>query len=962
MRAVAAGSRQRFGTRPIHRVGLGAALAIVVSWASGLSFADPGRLTPMRMNPAAPPPGAKAEDAPKERPKKKDEKLYAFNMDKKPWGSVLAWLTERTGRPVIANSMPTGTFSYLSPPGKMYTLPEVIDIINEGMLANAATNKYYLINRERSFIVVPADDKVSPDLLPRITVDELDDRGRTELVQLVLPLKTLDVEQQAPEVKRMMGPFGEINPLTASNALLLVDTAGNLRRIKKTLDAQEAAAGAASNRLSYECKFIKASEAERILRDILGLGSATPSKDAAAAPARPAGKRPVFITSNEASNTVLITGPADAIAQAEGILKGLDVGKTRISVGRPELKFYTVPAGTADAISKTLSEAYKDSKTARISTGGNRVIVYATPEDQIEIARQVLSSTEKGGGSKTITLNVGDREAKEVAATLSKVFGDQKAGGAYVESVEDRNVVIVHGSEEQLEEARAIVKVITGEANAGATATPGGAVSPGGGASLGPRRRIISLGDNGSASALAEAIANTFSKMRKNPVEVVTPESLIRPEKKESERDKPKAPPRKDTDARAPIDLGPGVRRVALYDDDKDKGGLVDPRDAKKPAKDDRPGSPDVPVRILASGNRLEIISDDPKAVELLQQLVNLYTKSPGKGDYKVIKLYNSSAVDAAKTLDEIYNGKPQPQRGGGGFGGGRGGFGGGGGFPFGGGGGFPFGGGGGAPATQSPEDRVRVVAYPATNSLLIRATPLDMLAIERMIATAIDVEDTDPRGLTKTYRLVLHYASASEVATVLRDVYRQQTSGGGGRFGGRFGGGFTGLTNGDTNTTSNNNNNTPSLSLGVDDRTNSIVVACPEGLYKDIEKLVKEMDEASKLATRTIKVVSVQGIDPALVEQAVAAITGRPSGSRFGSGGFGGGGSPFGGGGFGGGSVRRGRRLALRRRRPVRGGGGSPFGGGMGEVAARSAAGEVVTRSAGAAASAAGSAAAGEN
>ena len=36
----------------------------------------------------------------------------------------------------------------------MYTLPEVIDIINEGMLANAATNKYYLINRERSFIVV----------------------------------------------------------------------------------------------------------------------------------------------------------------------------------------------------------------------------------------------------------------------------------------------------------------------------------------------------------------------------------------------------------------------------------------------------------------------------------------------------------------------------------------------------------------------------------------------------------------------------------------------------------------------------------------------------------------------------------------------------------------------------------------------------------------------------------------
>jgi len=128
-----------------------------------------------RQGPAAPPaaaaqPGTEAAPVtvkPVEE-KKKDDKLHAFNMDKKPWGSVFAWLSERTGKPVIASAaQPTGTFSFTSPPGKRYSIPEVIDIINDGLLGNSATQKFYMINRERNFTVVPADEKVDPALLAR---------------------------------------------------------------------------------------------------------------------------------------------------------------------------------------------------------------------------------------------------------------------------------------------------------------------------------------------------------------------------------------------------------------------------------------------------------------------------------------------------------------------------------------------------------------------------------------------------------------------------------------------------------------------------------------------------------------------------------------------------------------------------------------------------------------------------
>ncbi|MFM7151377.1 MAG: hypothetical protein ACKO23_16195, partial [Gemmataceae bacterium] len=290
----------------VRRLIPGAVLALALGVASSSSRANPGKDVIFRLNPAAPPPAAASQPGVEAAPvtvknteeKKKDEKLHAFNMDKKPWGSVFAWLSERTGKPVIASAaQPTGTFSFTSPPGKRYSIPEVIDIINDGLLGNSATQKFYMINRERNFTVVPADEKVDPALLPRILPEDLEERGRTELVQLIMTLKALDAEQQAPEVKRMMGPFGEVSALTASNSLLLQDTVSNLRRIKRTLDLQEQqATGAQANQLSYECKFIKASEAERILKDLMGDGKATTggSSSSSSAPASgpPAG-RPV---------------------------------------------------------------------------------------------------------------------------------------------------------------------------------------------------------------------------------------------------------------------------------------------------------------------------------------------------------------------------------------------------------------------------------------------------------------------------------------------------------------------------------------------------------------------------------------------------------------------------------------------------------------------------------------------
>src|SRR5439155_183072 len=186
-------------------------------------------------------------------------------------------------------------------------------------------------------------------------------------------------------------------------------------------------------------------------------------------------------------------------------------------------------------------------------------------------------------------------------------------------------------------------------------------------------------------------------------------------------------------------------------------------------------------------------------------------------------------AVDVAKILDEAFNGvkaTTQPQ------------------LPFSGNPFFnQFRGQAVAPPPTPSTTAVRVVADPTTNSLLVKASPLDMLRVRRLLES-IDVDaNGNPRGVD--------------------------------------------------------------LSVGIDDTSNRLIVSCSDKMFKEIQTLVAQLDMAAKDTTRTVRVVSFKG-DPMLAQQAIDAIMGRrpvqPNNMmNMGRAGFFPGGPGFGGGGFGG-------------------------------------------------------------
>ncbi|HEV2948450.1 MAG TPA: secretin N-terminal domain-containing protein [Gemmataceae bacterium] len=818
------------------------------------------------------------KDAPKDAPPAKNEakddwagKKIKFQMRDKPWSQVLEQLADWTNLPVIPgkDNKPTGTFTYIAPKNapQELTIPQIIDVLNQQL----ETQGYLLIRRTGSFTIVRSDAKIEPSIVPRISIDQLKDHGETEVVSVIVQLRSLLADELVKEITTksgvsLMGQFGEAVAIGEANQLVLQDTVGNLKRIIQMLEDYEKNDKGQST-FSHTCKYINARDAEKILKELLGdprelyrmmqpqqpfggfggsfgggrgfgggnQGGGQPPMQAQPAAAAPK-IRMHYISVDDRQNTILVTGPANKTAQARQIMERIDTpqgDELPRPAGAPFLKVYAVPAGNASSLVTMLKERFKDNTSIRITEGGSSsILVWASPGDHLEIGKLILGGGEKNTDTELFKLNVLD--ASKAADTLKGMFGDSKTGAPYVEADTSRNALIVKGTKEQIEEAKSTLKRM------GETLSDNSRV------------RIISLEKAGGAGTVAEALERLLPQMRQNPVKIEGTgigEKKPAP-KKEKEKESPQSEEEQDQGA-------------------QEKGGsqLVDPQD--KAPTIQKPGRKDAPIHIQVIGDKLIVTSDDQEALDLVQDLIRLYTQQPkGEGDFEVIPLKHANATEAAKILDEAFNGvranaQQQPQFG----------------NPF-----FNFGrGGAAAQATPAPPPEIRVVADPGTNSLLVRASPLNMERVRKLIRT-IDSGETESNAIAHIHDINLKHTTASEVASVIKDVYREHINNNpvnttvGGFAGFAFGGGGRGRggRGGSQNVDANGNPRGVDLSVAVDERTNRLIVNCSDAMFKEIEKLAKRLDEAAAGSTRQVVVVSTKGMDPLLAQQAVDALMGR--------------------------------------------------------------------------------------
>lgn len=886
------------------------------------------------------------------------QKVISFEMRDKKWSAVFEWLSDQTGMPFSSTfPPPPGTLSFINPTingqPRSYTLAEVFDIINEILQSQT---KHTMIRREQTLTMVPAD-AVPKELIPRVLVGDLPKRSRTEIVEVVIQLKDhLNAIEVAADAKRLFGEFAHVTPLDSTNQLIIQSPVSMLvKNLPIFLKDDEGDKNI--HNFTYQCKYIRAATAEQVIVKALGYAQiidvqkgGQKSADPRQPSATPSTTRTVkqhTITSNKATNQIFITGPADKIATAKVILEKLDTsnGKSQtLLVGPAIFQNHDLPSGSADAMAKILIDYFKEDPTIRVAaTGPTRLFVYADPQTHYEIGLLIGQLTPPA--QKAVSIQLTRLDAFKFIDTLKEMFPESKTGAPFIGADVDTNTLRIRGTDDQIKVVTEVIRVYDGNPMGGT----GGI-------------RMINL-DKGSGATVAEALYMLFGKLRDNEMKLVLPGSAleIKPESKTPEPKKEPTPDGKKSMIRLTPD---GVRELMYLSKDeidnrtvnRTRAATVDPIAPKQsevsfqPIEEKRQVDPKKPpVIITAFGNRIVITSDDAEALDLAQQLIRILVNTEaGPGDFEVLRLRYASANEVAKILDEAFNGpKGQGQGGGGGGGGGGGRPGGGGGAP---GGGFNplslvtgalgIGGGGG----NTRIENIRVVADPATNAILVKARPVDMLTIRRLLANSLDIRNVDSEAVVRTFPIALKHSNANEVADIIRQVFADamnvrptQTT--------QSAGGFPGFMFGPRPVDAAGVDRKVMLSLGVDIHTNSLYVSTPTTMFKEVKELIDQIENASKDQKQAIRIVSVKDIDPVALAHAIDTITGRTSssgqrqtggfgstpggfGSSFRTGGFGTGGgnfTPGGGGSFtpGGGGLTPGGGSFT----PGGGGGGtSPF------------------------------------
>jgi hypothetical protein len=191
--------------------------------------------------------------------------MVTFSFRGQPWQAVLEWLADISHMSLDWQEAPAGYLDLTT--RRKYTVDEARDLINSILLS-----KGYTLLRNGEILLVANLKTLDTSLVPRVTLKELDKRGSYELVRVFFPLERLQAEPMAEEIKPLLSvPYGKINAMKTTNRLDIMDTAGNLRRIRDVVGAEQGESGKNHQLREFKLHNARADDVMTTLKQLLGI-------------------------------------------------------------------------------------------------------------------------------------------------------------------------------------------------------------------------------------------------------------------------------------------------------------------------------------------------------------------------------------------------------------------------------------------------------------------------------------------------------------------------------------------------------------------------------------------------------------------------------------------------------------------------------------------------------------------
>ncbi|MEX0818898.1 MAG: secretin N-terminal domain-containing protein, partial [Pirellulaceae bacterium] len=784
---------------------------------------------------------------------------------------------------------------------------EAIDLMNRVLLLKG----YTLVRSERLLTLMNLEDEIPPQLVEFVSVADLDKRGSFEIVKCLFHLSKMDPADAEAEISKMIGPQGKVVAFPTASQILVTETAGKLRTIREMIEqAENPQAGGNRAILEIKLTHVGPEEVLAIARPLLNIPEDANSNEQ------------IRIAVDPFSSRLFATGERDLIRQLEEIVPMVDreagegEGATLGALEQPQLMTY--PITKADPVQalqilQTLLAGLPDVRLA-IDPVTNKVVALARPSEHATIVATLKQL--EGDTDQIEVIQLYKMDPQLVILSINKLFGmgdtEGAADGPKIDGDPTTMKLWVRGSAAQIAQVKDLVEKLEGPQADGT--------------GLRENIRVLPL-SGATANATLENMELFWPTMRSNKIRVVTPSAIgatlrerrlavpppsDQPRSPAADPEPPsppgEQPPNPDSRGNADMEKAGRVRFATLQQEERGRGGegetgrglqqtnerarteaeskQAESKQAESKQAEPTPSRPQLGNDIIVSvtPNGLVIASNDLDALDDFESLLRTFTDQSAflGSEPTVFWLRYVKADVAAETLNQIVNGVTSSGGGGsllgdvassmlGDIGGGM------------------LGGMLGGSGDSFAAGSASIVPDVRLNALIVQAAPADLLLIERLLPV-IDRESSpeDVQTAGRPRLIPVLYMPADQMATIVKQVYPDRIAGASGSGGqqqrqpspadlvqalrGAAGGGGRGGRGG-----GQAESEPPKMTIGVDPRSNSLIVAAPDPLFREVEMLVEQLDQEGLEGDDAMEVVTIRYGNAETVRSALSALIGQP-------------------------------------------------------------------------------------
>ena len=562
-----------------------------------------------------------------------------------------------------------------------------------------------------------------------------------------------------------------------------------------------------------------------------------------------------------AARMLQVTETAGRLRLMQSVFDAAELAASPVETLADETVLQVYPTEGADSEStlKVLQTLMADSPVARVAADeltGN-LVVLATPEEHKAI--QVALETLRQDGRRVELIELKRVSATSAALVVERLFNPNaksdkpNLNAPQVQADRASQTLLVRGTTDQINQIRTLVEKLDQVEPLEATLAGG-------------TLRTIPL-PSAHAQETLEQLRKIWPTLRNNPLTIVPPPAPI-----------PVYRPGVETDAQQDLLDDPAFLEQ-LYqfnqqqESNKDRSARANHSQfffaSEGQEANSNTDDSESPILIVPGPGSTVIASEDSEALDLIEDIVYALGGTSGEAErqYAVFYLKYSDALTATTMLQAIFGGESGGDNLMGDLAG----------AAIGGAGGDLVGGllgmGSGGASSGFSALGVDLVPIVRLNALIVNATPRDLETINQLLRVIDSPRGPDRVEASGKTRLIKVYnAPVEDVANVVRQVFADRIDSGG----------STGQPNprdilralkGDGK--SADDQEPEKMSIGVDERSRSIVVRSSEPLYEEVKQLVEQLDSI-KTESKATRIVSLESTNSAALQQTLISLLGE--------------------------------------------------------------------------------------